>query len=133
MSQLYDKAREQFAGTELVWLTNTFRAQLLSDGYVFNAQHQYLSDLSAGFLLAASEPLLNKSRTDGYCRADPVNFPALVTASPVAQYLVYKDTGDPATSLLVCWSKSVQGFPFQPTGLDYTLLWGSGSNVVFRL
>ena len=47
--------------------------------------------------------------------------------------LIYKDTGDNATSPLIALIDSATGLPITPNGGDIIVVWDNGANKIFKL
>ena len=81
-------------------------------------EKRYQSDVDA-------DAILTKTTTAGAFDADPAEFTA-VTGDGVDMAVVYVDTGDAATSDLLCKLDSgVTGLPYTPSGADVLLNWGA--------
>jgi hypothetical protein len=65
--------------------------------------------------------------------ADPVTFSS-VTGNTVEALVIYKDTGNAATSPLLAYIDTVSsGLPVTPNGGNIVVAWDSGSNKIFKL
>lgn len=78
-NELWPSAKQAFLDAEISWDVAIIKVALLR-GYVFNAAHQYVSDLGAT-VVAASAPLASTSATAGVADAGDVTFP---TVNPLA-------------------------------------------------
>ncbi len=56
-----------------------------------------------------------------------------VTGDPSEALVIYKDTGDAATSPLIAYIDTAAGLPVTPSGTDITVTWDSGVNKIFKL
>lgn len=131
---LYDKARERFLRGQINWDTDTMKVALIDKNvYTPNfTSHQYLSDVSGSAIIAAGVTLTGKSSTDGAADANDVTFTA-VTGVESEALLIYKDTGDGATSPLIALIDSATGLPITPNGGDIIVVWDNGANKIFKL
>lgn len=135
MSQCYPKARERFLTGQLNWLTQSYKTLLLPESYVPDFTDEYLSDVFSEVIIATSEELENKTATEGYANSDPIKFPLLLDPRFGAQAIIYRDTGNPATSPLVFFMSMdmLIGAPFPLQGLDYFIYPNALEGGFFRL
>src|SRR5688572_30404342 len=100
-SQLYPKTREKFLTAQLSWIVGTYRALLLPESYIPDFEDEFLSDIIEGTRIAISEEIADKTATNGYANCAPISFPLLTDSRNVAKVVIYKDTGNEATSALI--------------------------------
>ena len=131
---LYDKARERFLRGQINWDTDTMKVNLVDKNvYTPNfTTHEYLSDVSGSAIIAAGVTLTGKASTAGAADANEVTFTAVSGAESEA-LIIYKDTGDPATSPLIALIDSATGLPITPNGGDIIVVWDNGANKIFKL
>jgi hypothetical protein len=108
---VYPKGMEAVAGA-LNLLTDNIKMILVDEGvHPENNGDVYLSDITAGAIIATSGNLAGKTVTNGVFRSSTTNI-AGVTGATVEVVYLYHDTGTPATSVLL--SRNV--CPFTPNG-----------------
>ena len=131
---LYDKARERFLRGQINWDTDTMKVCLVDKNvYTPNfTTHEYLSDVSGSAISAAGVTLAGKASTSGAADANDVTFTAVSGAESEA-LIIYKDTGDNATSPLIALIDSATGLPITPNGGDIIVVWDNGANKIFKL
>ena len=131
---LYDKARERFLRGQINWDTDTMKVCLVDKNvYTPNfTSHEYLSDVSGSAIVAAGVTLTGKSSTSGAADANDVTFTA-VSGNESEALIIYKDTGDTATSPLIALIDSATGLPITPNGGDIIVVWDNGANKIFKL
>lgn len=131
---LYDKARERFLRGQINWDTDTMKVCLVDKNvYTPNfTTHEYLSDVSGSAITAAGVTLTGKSSTSGAADANDVTFTA-VSGNESEALIIYKDTGDTATSPLIALIDSATGLPITPNGGDIIVVWDNGANKIFKL
>lgn len=133
---LYDKGRQAFLEASIAWLTDNIKAVLVRTGvghYVADlASDQYLSAIAAGDRVATSSNFANKSSTSGVADADDLTFSA-VSGAACGALVIYKDTGNAATSPLIAYIDTDTGLPVTPGGGDIIQVWDSGPNKIFKL
>ena len=131
---LYDKARERFLRGQINWDIDTMKVCLVDKNvYTPNfTTHEYLSDVSGSAVIAAGVTLTGKASTSGAADANDVTFTAVSGAESEA-LIIYKDTGDTATSPLIALIDSATGLPITPNGGDIIVVWDNGANKIFKL
>lgn len=86
--------------------------------YVLNVNDlEFLGDISAGARVAISGALANKSITNGYFTANNPVFEA-PSGDPFEVIVLFKDSGDPASSPLIMISGESSDFPVSPDGVS---------------
>ena len=112
---------------------DTIRAALVDEGtYTRSAAHQYLSSVSAG-IVGTAATLTSKTTTGGVFDAADTTFTAVSGAS-CESILIYKDTGNPATSPLIALIDTVtSGLPMTPNGGSIIVAWDNGGNGVLKV
>lgn len=110
-------------------LTDTIKAALLSDAYVYNSADEYYSDVSAN-VLGSPVTLTGKSVANGAFDADNVAFTGEGTGNTAALVMLYKDTGNPATSPLI---QPIYIFPYVTDGTGLTVVWNNGASKIFSV
>lgn len=130
---LYDAGREAFLKGEISWDSDDIKVVLVDSDYTENlASDQFLSDISVGDRVGTSPNLSGKSTTAGVADAADVTFSA-VSGSQVVAMVIYKDTGNAATSPLIAFIDTATGFPLTPNGSDIEVQWDSGVNKIFKI
>ena len=94
--------------------------------YTFSAAHDFWDDALAG-AVGTPQALTSKTFTSGVFDAADATIPT-VSGDPCEALILYKDTGDPATSPLIAYlDTGVTGLPVTPNGGNITVQWnGSG-------
>ena len=132
---LYGLGREKFLRGEVSWNTHDIKVVLVktSGGYSVNIDtHEFLSSINVGDRVATSGNLGTKSTTLGVANAGNVTFTA-VTGDACGAVVIYRDSGDPATSPLIAYIDTATGLPVTPNGGDITIEWDTGANKIFKL
>jgi hypothetical protein len=131
MSNAWFRKGAQAVGlAEIDFEGDTIKVALIDAAYVESlSSDEFYADISAS-VLSTPQILANATFTDGVLDGDDVTFPA-VTAGDVAQAVViYKDTGNEATSRLIAWIDELTGFPAATTGGDMTIRWSGGADKI---
>lgn len=146
---IYDNARELFLKGQLAWGTDTIKAVLVdiqaTPGYVADqAAHKFLADIPAACRVTgtAAPTLAGKTTTAGVAAATmPITFPAVAalasagTDGKVEAIVLYKDTGNPATSPLImyCDESSNGTLPVFANGGNLDINFPTTGNCIFKL
>lgn len=128
MSAVYPKAKEAMLSGLADLSGGTVRAALVDAGtVVYNAAHQFFSDISAG-VVGTPVALTGKSITNGVFDADDVVF-ATVTGATVEAVVLYLWTGTAGTSRLLFWIDTA----VTPDGTNVTVAWPNDTTRIFRI
>lgn len=133
-NQVYGKARELFLNGDLDWANDNIKAVLVDTAaYEVSIDvDDFLADIPEGDRIATSGNLASKTSTLGVADAADVTF-STVTGDVSEAIVIYKDTGDAATSPLIAYIDTATGLPITPNGGDITISWDSGANKIFKL
>lgn len=135
-NQLYAKAKEGFLTGTINLSTDTLKCALVrATAYTPNiATDQYYSSISA--VVGTPQTLANKALATGnnYVTfdADDVTFATVAAGAAIDYVVIYKDTGNAATSPLIYLADTMTGLPVTPGGGDITIRWDSGANKIFK-
>lgn len=132
---LYDKAREEYLGGTLSWANDDVRALLIDTAlHTLDpaAANPKLSDIAAGARIAVSGAMTGKSITAGVADAADVTITG-VSGATVEAVVIYKHTGDEATSRLIAAIDTATGLVLTPNGGDVLVTWSNGANKIFKL
>jgi len=131
---VYGKAREKFLNGDIDWANDDIKAVLVDTAaYAVSIDSdEYLSSIPAGDRIATSGNLASKTSTLGVADAADITF-STVTGDVSEAIVLYKDTGDAATSPLIAYIDTATGLPITPNGGDITITWDSGANKIFKL
>ncbi len=133
-NQLYAKAKESFLSAGINLSAHDIKAVLVDLGQYtpnFNTD-QFLSSIPAGARIATSGNLANKTVTGGVFDADDVTF-TTVSGVQSEAIVLYRDTGDAATSNLIAYIDTATGLPITPSGGNIVVQWDNGANKIFKL
>jgi len=131
---VYGKGREKFLNGDIDWANDDIKAVLVDTAaYAVSIDaDEYLSSIPAGDRIATSGNLASKTSTLGVADAADITF-STVTGDVSEAIVLYKDTGDAATSPLIAYIDTATGLPITPNGGDITITWDSGANKIFKL
>lgn len=86
---------------------------------------EFLADIPLADQVILSSPLLLKTLLGGVFDADDLAV-GPVPGGPAFDYMViYLDTGDQATSPLICYFDTAGGLPFVPSGNNVLCVWNA--------
>ena len=131
---VYGKARASFGQAGINLLTADIRAMLVSAAYSPAPNtDQYVSSIPSGAVIIRDVALTGKSFSisGGFVGTIPT-FDALIAAQPCVAVILYAYTGTDSTSKLLYYSSDGPGFPFLPTGFDYTVGYDQSSGGWFQ-
>ena len=77
--------------------------------------------------------LASKTVTSGVFDAADCTFTTPSAGTSIEALIIYKDTGNTATSNLIAYIDTGTGLPFTSNGADIDIVWDSGSNKIFAL
>lgn len=128
-SGLYDLAREKFLNGQIDWADDNIKAMIVdaADYTVNLATDEFLDDVAAGARVGTTGNLTGKTTAAGVADAADATI-STVTGDPTEAVVVYKDTGDAATSPLICFFENVT---VTPNGGNITLQWNASG--LFKL
>jgi hypothetical protein len=124
---IYPKGKKAILDGDVDFLTDTIKIVLCDATVTYNSAHDFLDDIAAGDRVATSAALASKTTTDGAFDAADQIFTAL-TGNAVTSWILYKDTGNEATSQLIAFFDTVSGggaLSFTPNGGNFTLVFGA--------
>lgn len=107
---LFANARQQFLEAQINWMTDTIKCILVDSGN-YTAQtetHKFLSDISSSARVTQPVTLTGKSTAGGAADAADCTFTS-VSGNSIEAIVIYKDTGDEATSPLIAWIDTATG------------------------
>lgn len=129
-SALYPSFKELLLGGDIDLAVDTLKCVLIdSADYTYSAAHDFLNDVAAGSRVGTPQTLGSKTLTSGVFDAGDVTFPA-VTGDPSEAIVIWKDTGNEATSSLIAF---IDGLSVTPNGGDINVVWSSGASKIFAL
>ena len=132
-NMLYTKAKEKILQGQINLLTDDIRVAIVSNAYVQSmTTDEFLSDVEA-HILGAPMALLNRSVTDGAFDGDNLNFTGIAAGGTTEGVVIYKGTGNPATSPLIFYADNITGFPMTTSGASIEIRWDDGAYKIFKI
>ena len=132
-NMLYNKAKEKILQGQINLLTDDIRVAIVSNAYVQSmTTDEFLSAVSAN-ILGTPMALTGRSITGGAFDGDDLNFTGIASGATTEGVVIYKDTGNPATSPLIYYADTVTGFPMLTSGGAVEVRWDNGAYKIFSL
>lgn len=131
---LYDKARQRFLEAQINWMTDTIKCMLVDTG-AYTPQtsvHEFLSDIPTSARITTPVTLTGKSTAGGAADANDCTFTSVGGTANAEALVIYSDTGEEATSPLICYIDTATGLPIMPNGGDIIVTWDNGTNKIFK-
>ncbi len=139
---MYNNGRKHIASAEIDYLDDTIKVALLTSGYTPNQAHEWFSDVSGsevsangytagGATLGTKTLALNGNSYA--CRAAFTRWTAGVGGITARYALVYKSTGTPTTSALICYVllDTTPGDITKAEGQNFDINWDATAGVYF--
>lgn len=124
-------------GAEKVWsgavnfMGDTLKVALLPSSYGYDAAHEFLSDV--GSTIGTDQTVAGKSITGGVFDAADADFGAIAAGPTIGSALIYKDTGNAATSPLLLHITDIAGVPLAANGSGVGVTWSNGAAKIISL
>lgn len=136
-TQSYNYFKQQLLAGALDLATLDVKACLIQIGgghYNFAATDQFLSAIASGDRVSISPQLTGVTITNGVFDAGDTVFSA-VTGAACGAFVLFIDTGNPATSNLIAYfdNTDYSGLPITPNGGDINLSFPTNANKIFAL
>jgi hypothetical protein len=131
---LFAKGKKKILDADIDLLADDIKCVLVdhSDHNPDTTNDEFLADIDAGGRVGTSGNLSNKATTGGVFDADDVTV-STVTGHEFESIVIYKDTGDAATSPLIAKIDTATGLPCTPNGGDIVISWDSGASKIFAI
>lgn len=94
---------------------------------------QFLSAIASGDRIASTAALTSVSITNGIFNAANTVFSSVPAGPAAGAFVIYVDTGNPATSPLLWYMDSYSGLPVTPNGADINVSFPTGTNKIFAI
>ena len=130
-NKFYPKGAQKILTGQIDFDVDGIAAALIPSGYTYSESHEFLSEV--GPLVGAAVLLEGKSTFSGVFDAADVAFGALAPGSTVKALVLFKGSGNPSTSPLLCYLDDVTGFPFATNGGEVSVPWSNGAARILSL
>lgn len=130
---IYGKGRQAFGNADINWLSDNICVQLVDAGS-YPAQpdvHEFLSDIPSGARIGAPVSLTSKTNVLGVMDAANVSVTGLTSAPTIEALVIFKNTGNPATSRLIKYIDTATGLPVSAGAPQVDVTWAAEG--IFKL
>lgn len=132
-NSFYAKGAEKVLSGSINVPSDTIKISLVKNTYSQNlATDEFYSTISS-HVVGTTQTLGTKSVTGGVFDAADPTFPAVTAGDTVEAAVVWKDTGNPATSPLLLYLDTITGFPLATNGGDITVQFDNGGYKIVAL
>lgn len=130
---LYTLGKEKILSGAIDFVSDTIKVSLVKNTYPQNlATDEFYSDISA-YVLNTNQTLTGKSIAGGVLDGGDVTWGAVTAGDTCEAVVIWKDTGNPATSPVLAYIDTIGGFPLATNGGDITVAWSNGAYKIFSL
>lgn len=129
----YVKGKEKQLSASINLVSDTIKVMLVKNTYPQNlATDEFVSDISA-YRLSTDQTLSAKTVTGGVFDAGDITYSAVTAGDTSEGVVIYKDTGNPATSPLLMYIDTITGFPLATNGGDISIQWDNGAYKIYSM
>jgi hypothetical protein len=129
---LYKLGAQHILNKEIDLDSDTIKASLVKNTYPQNlTTDEFYSTISTYVLSTVA--LTGKSIALGVFDADDATFAAVAAGDTAEAIVLWKDTGNPATSQLIAYIDTITGFPIATNGGDIIAQWDNGTYKIFAI
>lgn len=130
---LYAKGKEKILSGSINFVSDTIKVMLVKNTYPQNLSvDEFVADISA-YRLSTDQTLGSKAVTGGVFDAGDVTYSAVTAGDTSEGVVIYKDTGNPATSPLLMYIDTITGFPLATNGGDIVIQWDNGAYKIYAM
>ena len=129
----YRKGAEKVLKAQINFDTDLLRVRLVKDTYAQNLATDEFVSLVPAVTGSADQTLLNTTVAEGIFDADDATFTAVPVGEVSEGVVIYKDTGDSATSPVLMYIDTITGFPLATNGGNIVIQWDSGAYKIVSL
>jgi hypothetical protein len=135
---VYDKARQHYSQADINYPSDNIKFCLVNAtagaGYTpSQANDEFLSIIPTACRTAFTGNFTSKTNVAGVHDADDPKFTAVAVGPANQMIVMFKDTGNAATSILIAHIDSYAGLPVTPTGVDILVVLPNDVNKIFQL
>ena len=132
-NMLFTKAKEKILQGQIDLLTDDIKVVIVSTSYVQSmTSDEFLSEVE-DFILGAPMALTSRSVSGGAFDGADLNFTGIAAGNDTEGVLIFKNTGNPATSPLIFYADQISGFPMTTSGAAIEIKWDDGDYKIFKL
>lgn len=129
----YVKGKEKILSGAINFISDTIKVMLVKSTYPQNlATDEFISTV-VPYRLGTDQTLAAKSVTGGMLDAGDVTWTSVTAGDTTEGVVLYKYTGDEATSPVLAYIDDITGFPFNTSGGNVMAEWDNGAYKIFSL
>jgi hypothetical protein len=134
VNALFAKGKKKLLDADIDLLVDDIKLVCVdhADDTPVPATDEFLADIAVAARVATSGNFSGKTTTGGVFDADDVVL-LTVAGDQFESIVIYKDTGNPATSPLIAYIDVAAGLPCTPDGTNITITWDAGADKIFAL
>jgi len=120
---LYPIGKKGLLDADIDMLVDAIKVVAVSNTYTYNAAHDFRNDLTG--VIATTANLGTKSTTSGVFDAADLAPAFTSVTTNINAYVIFKDTGDTATSPLIAYIDTGSGLPVTQDGGNVNITWNA--------
>ena len=145
-NRLYDKGRNKFATGDIHWKAtggdtikifmidlNVYTPDFEADEFASDIPQEARVGNNGGSADSDAPALTLAEPVAGVCDAADLSVSAVPAGDALEALVIYKSTGDLATSPLIAFIDTATNLPITPVGADIPIIWNNGANKIFKL
>lgn len=132
-NSFYAKGAEKVLAAGISFTNDTIKASLVKNTYVQNlATDEFYSAIST-HVLGTNQTLTGKTVAGGVFDANDPTWSTVAAGDTSEAIVIWKDTGNPATSPLLLYIDTITGWPLATNGGDITAKFDDGGYKIVAL
>jgi hypothetical protein len=120
---LYPIGKKGLLDADIDMLVDDIKVVAVSSTYTYSTAHDFRNDLTG--VIATSANLGSKTTTGGVFDAADLAPAFTSVATNINAYVIFKDTGDTATSPLIAYIDTGSGLPLTQDGGNVNITWNA--------
>lgn len=131
-NRFFPKGKEKILNGDIDFNTDTIKARLVRDTYVFDNNHEFVSSVVA-VTSSVDQTLTAPTITGGVFDANDVTFTSVAAGETASSVVLYKFVTNDADSPVLAIIDTITGFPKTTDGGNITVQWDNGAYKIFSL
>ena len=129
----YNNASSEFATGQLNWPALPVNAMLVNANYSAFPSDVFVSAIPPAAIELRDIALTNLAQLNGLCQGVIPTIKAFLSPDTVVALVLYVKRGSDSTSELLYYSSDGPGFPFVPSGFDYSVGYDQAAGGFFQV
>lgn len=131
---VYDYYVNQILQGNAPWDASDVKVACVSSSYIpSQSGDQFLADISGSYIIRTSGNMAGKTVSGRICDANDLVIYSVTGVVDVDAFVLYYDTGNSATSVLIAYVDTATGLPLTPDGRPVRIVWSNTTNKIFKL